>query len=390
MQKSRDLSISLAKLLGKYIINTPPSAKNGYGNLEWIDTTKSITMILVIIGHCTYYNIISDYGGINYIANGDNISITHKLLSLIVGFIYSFHMPLFMFVSGMCFSIGRDKRPSFAPFVVNKYKRLIIPFALTTTFLSVPIKLLSGYYSQSENILEDIILGQYLLMGNSHLWFVVALFGIFMLAYFIEQRKMQAHTFFWVLLLIISWIGLWHKIPSVLSIKAVLRYLIFFMSGYVLFDIANRTIIKKKYMLLSWITFGLVWLVYNRIYGSGLLPSVYRKFMCFPSYSVFAFWGIFNMVFTCRLISNNKSIMDNQLYQYMKNNSYQLYLFSDPFNYAIIGIIVGLIGQIWESDLLSFLSFTLRAVGTFILAFVIISLLHKINKLRLCKQNTTI
>ena len=81
--------------------------------------------------------------------------------------------------------------------------------------------------------------------------------------------------------------------------------------------------------------------------------------------------------------------MNNQLYQYMKNNSYQLYLFSDPFNYAIIGIIVGLIGQIWESDLLSFLSFTLRAVGTFILACVIISLITKINKLKSCKQNTT-
>ena len=347
-------------------------------------------MILVIIGHCSYYNIITDYGCIIYIANGDNVSITHKLLSLIVGFIYSFNMPLFMFVSGMCFSIGRDKRPSFAPFVVNKYKRLIIPFALTTTFLSVPIKLLSGYYSQSENILEDIIFGQYLLMGNSHLWFVVALFGIFILAYFIEQRKMHAHTFFWVILLIISWIGLWHKTPSVLSINAVLRYLIFFMSGYVLFDIANRTIIKKKYMMLSWIAFGLIWIVYNRIFGSELLPSVYRKFMYFPSYSVFAFWGIFNMVFTCKLISLNKIIMNNPLYQYMKNNSYQLYLFSDPFNYAIIAIIAGTIGPIWESDLLSLFSFTIRAVGTFILACVIISLLHKINKLRLCKQSTII
>lgn len=366
------------------MIYTPPqTVKNECCHLEWIDTTKCLTMILVIIGHCSYYNIITDYGYINYIAIGDNVSITHKLLSLIVDFIYSFHMPLFMFVSGMCFSIGRDKRQSFAPFVVNKYKRLIIPFALTTTFLSVPIKLLSGYYSQSENILEDIILGQYLLMGNSHLWFVVALFGIFILAYFIEQRKMHTHTFFWVILLIISWIGLWHKTPSVLSINAVLRYLIFFMSGYVLFDIANRTIIKKKYMLLSWIAFGLVWIVYNRIYGSELLPSIYRKFMYFPSYSVFAFWGIFNMVFTCRLISYNKYIMDNQLYQYMKNNSYQLYLFSDPFNYAIIAIIVGTIGPIWESDLLSLFSFTIRAVGTFILACVIISLLTKINKLRL-------
>ena len=80
--------------------------------------------------------------------------------------------------------------------------------------------------------------------------------------------------------------------------------------------------------------------------------------------------------------------MNNPLYQYMKNNSYQLYLFSDPFNYAIIALLVGVIGPIWEYDMFSFLSFMLRAVGTFILACVIISLLHKINKLRLCKQNT--
>lgn len=34
-------------------------------HVEWIDSLKVIATLLVIIGHCTYYNIQSSYGGIN-------------------------------------------------------------------------------------------------------------------------------------------------------------------------------------------------------------------------------------------------------------------------------------------------------------------------------------
>lgn len=61
-------------------------------NYDWL---KSITMILVVIGHATRFF----YNGIGIIPF-DNIVI----LNWITKFIYSFHMPLFIFISGVIYS----------------------------------------------------------------------------------------------------------------------------------------------------------------------------------------------------------------------------------------------------------------------------------------------
>ena len=34
--------------------------------IEWLDTSRVIAMLLVLIGHCSYYTINSDFGGIDY------------------------------------------------------------------------------------------------------------------------------------------------------------------------------------------------------------------------------------------------------------------------------------------------------------------------------------
>lgn len=35
--------------------------------IEWIDVLKVLTMILVILGHCTYLKISTSYGGTLYL-----------------------------------------------------------------------------------------------------------------------------------------------------------------------------------------------------------------------------------------------------------------------------------------------------------------------------------
>lgn len=65
--------------------------------IEYIDIAKGIGMILVVIGHCI---------------NDKTFPGT---------WIYSFHMPLFFVLSGLCFS---DKKyPTFLPFLWKKYER---------------------------------------------------------------------------------------------------------------------------------------------------------------------------------------------------------------------------------------------------------------------------
>lgn len=35
-------------------------------HIAWIDHARTLTMLLVIIGHCTYTKLITQYGGIDY------------------------------------------------------------------------------------------------------------------------------------------------------------------------------------------------------------------------------------------------------------------------------------------------------------------------------------
>lgn len=83
--------------------------------IEYIDLAKGVGIILVVIGH--------SISGIGY------------------KFIYSFHMPLFFFLSGMCFSI--EKYPYFASFLAKRAKQILVPcFFFTSISLLLGISLL--------------------------------------------------------------------------------------------------------------------------------------------------------------------------------------------------------------------------------------------------------
>lgn len=64
----------------------------------FLDYTKAFAILLVVVGHCIQYG-----SGQNYLKEElffDNI---------LFKFIYSFHMPLFMLISGYLFAYGINK-----------------------------------------------------------------------------------------------------------------------------------------------------------------------------------------------------------------------------------------------------------------------------------------
>ena len=65
--------------------------------------------------------------------------------------------------------------------VSKEAKRLLYPFLLVSIFWSFPLKYLSGYWNNSVNVLYDIVVGQLLIQGNTHLWFLPTLFFEFIM-----------------------------------------------------------------------------------------------------------------------------------------------------------------------------------------------------------------
>ena len=65
------------------------------------DWVRLIATILVIIGHSTYYYIMTQYGGCDYTAfTLPKLSNFYRMAEYMVSIIYLFHMPLYMALSG--------------------------------------------------------------------------------------------------------------------------------------------------------------------------------------------------------------------------------------------------------------------------------------------------
>ena len=100
----------------------------------YIDVLKAFSIILVVLGHCVQYGAgkeYSDYG--LFFANPVFI------------FIYSFHMPLFMLISGFLFAYSVKNR-SWLNVLITKGKQLLIPLAgwsVVSTLISI-IKIICG------------------------------------------------------------------------------------------------------------------------------------------------------------------------------------------------------------------------------------------------------
>lgn len=330
-------------------------------------------MVLVIIGHCTYFGIQSPYGGIDY-DSGDYISPVYKLLCFAVQFIYSFHMPLFMFASGMCFCLVKERSVSFGSFAMKKAKRLLVPFVLTTTFISVPLKYIAGYWSGSDCPMSAIFLGQYLAMGNTHLWFVMALFDIMVIAYFIERWHIgKSNILFWLVLLVVSWgavkAGSLSPWANFLCLARALHFLLFFELGVFCLPYAKRWNINSFALTVSFVAMAVCYCVWRSAHLDGL-PVVH----CLPD-TVFAVWGIFNMVFLAKKVFSSTMLADNILYAKVSQHSYGLYLYSDPFNYALIALMANVWGTaVFASNALSLIAFSARLIGTPLFAFLVIGI----------------
>ena len=118
---------------------------------------RCLLILLVVIGHANYYTVYTDYGGFDWTgvmkACAIEDTIAHRTTCLFTGIIYSFHMPMYIALSGALLEYGTKR--DLLTTMKNKAKRLLIPFLVVTTVISLPIKYLTGYWAFSSNILRD-------------------------------------------------------------------------------------------------------------------------------------------------------------------------------------------------------------------------------------------
>ncbi|MED5099946.1 acyltransferase [Niallia circulans] len=298
--------------------------------IKELDLMRGIAILLVVLGH-TLPPVIKD----NYI-----------FAYLIYHFIYNFHMPLFFLLSGFLFYLrGQDyllKR-----IVISKFKQLMIPYLSYSILIYLFINFLIRFserlakilnengYETSNSIYE--IVYNILTYNNhmdKHIWFVYALFIIFILATIIETISsnygIKNHYILIVFLLISFFVSL-DILPIIKIIELSLYNFVFFYAGKLFVNIYKKKFLLLKYstsIITLFLIFNLItiffhyWTINHYIYKG--IGEIIHQLLIYPT----SILGIFSVYIICNKIQKIELVKKLLL---LSDYSYDIYLIHQPF-----------------------------------------------------------
>ncbi len=184
---------------------------------------KFIAVLLVVFAHSTRM----------YTPTGAFTPINQSfILSKATDYIYLFHMPLFMFVSGAVYGlcIGQGKYKNILKFIGNKAKRLLIPYYVFGFLYVAPAMCLLGLTSRGYWGFCHI--GILRSLDSRHLWFLLCLFIIFLFAIFLRKLLLKSHFTRLVVLIVSVAVYLLAKhLPGDQQLSSAATYQLFFLIG---------------------------------------------------------------------------------------------------------------------------------------------------------------
>lgn len=178
--------------------------------IEWIDLLKGIGILFVVAGHSA-------------------------LSPSFVGYIFSFHMPLFFFLSGYLFSAG--KYPDFKSFLGKKARSLLVPyfsFALVSMVLIFLMNwFLLGAGSDIPGMVGDTLVStRNSIAYNNPLWFLTALFCLESI-YYLLRRFLSSKVLLVLAVLFLSVLGFRTSGSPILpwTFDSAMYFLVFYAIG---------------------------------------------------------------------------------------------------------------------------------------------------------------
>lgn len=283
------------------------TSENEIRRLPELDIMKVFGIFLVVLGHVTRM----------YTPNGLIQPIEHdSFMHMLTKVIYSFHMPLFVFVSGMTFAYVSARKTSyqrFFSFVANKAKRLMIPYFAFACFWVLPFMVGFGFRSFGSYLFDGIILS----LDSRHLWYVWMLFNVFILFYGMRLLVDKMKLSHWTLLLISGILfcaeSIWGGRFPYFQIDNALYYQFWFTLGYI------AIVYKRQFRMLMPIVLVL-----------GFITSLRLRFIVNVLYAMFGIFLFYYLAPYCKNIANNA------LFKAVNRNSFGIYLFHPIIIYAVI------------------------------------------------------
>lgn len=295
--------------------------------------------------------------------------------------------PLMFFASGFVFSIclcNLHKYKTLKEVVVKKAWRLLVPYTLVFIFFYFPEMYVLGYSTYQEDSTAKIIIDFLLCNNSNHLWFLYALFLMYVIFYVIRHvlasrgvhydKRINLVT---LAVLTLCYLGS-SFLPKVMCISRIAFYFIFFYLGYVInlekerFYFFLSSTKNKKIGIISLLV--LVAVIYCIDYKFGFIS-------CHSSYSggliLKAFLIVLELVKQISLLfilyfgvfTFYKKSKGNNLVDYLSDYSIYIYLFHFNFEQAFLHAIRFIFGK--TNVIISILVAIVAIIGSIYLARMI-------------------
>ncbi|MFC0346060.1 acyltransferase family protein [Epilithonimonas hispanica] len=273
---------------------------------------RVFAIFFVVIGHCV---IIFDPRWDIY-----HPTYPSKSLYYFKEFINSFQMQLFFSISGFLYYYSKNKKNNIE-FIIDKGKRLLIPFLFVGLVYLIPIRFLAHYPNYSNGYFSA--LGDFFIKNDcGHLWFLPTLFGIFIISKylisFVENSIVLKLALFVIAILTSVFNG---HFPSFLYINLILKWEVFFLLGYYVHAYKD-VLFDKRYKNLWYL--GVI----------VLPPLLYIRFLTLQT-SIGApirfVFSILMVLIMYRFMPSKTS----ELISFFDKNSFGIYLFHAPVIYVV-------------------------------------------------------
>lgn len=224
--------------------------------LEDVNLLSGVGIFLVVVGHLPFLEGFNPY------------QVTR-------GWIYSFHMPLFMALSGFLFAMFSRQKVCSIPDYVSFLKKKVARFIPAYVFTAVLLFFIKYVVGKGVSLKNPVDVHSFLMMFVNpmdkgfviHLWFVYTLFLIFV-CYPLFSRVLVPMGGGWQLVFyfLLSLLPITH----LFCLNLVFRYLIYFHLGGLLLERRNKPIKGEIYYLL-----GTVFLFWAGIYARSRMDGVF-------------------------------------------------------------------------------------------------------------------
>lgn len=319
----------------------------------WVDYTKLFACILVVIGHLLQ--------GLSKA----NIQWNNNLYDYINTFIYIFHMPLFMCLSGYLYKkyTKITNWKEYLKFVKKKFINLGIPYVIF--YISyVFINMIFSSSVNSQKGIQDLL--NIVTNPMPPFWFLYALFFIFLVIPILERIFKNNKNIIILILFLVNIINMYLQ-TGIYAIDIVAEYAIYFYFGVYLSDKLKNSYKSKNVtiLLIVFITLSLLYcyIVLNNIITNNI--TILFKFLL----------AIIGIIVNIQLFKNISSYIEKyKLFYLLSKYTFPIYLmhtifsagtrivllklnFNNFYIHFIFGLVIGIIGPIIVAKILEIIKY---------------------------------